>query len=68
MKTDLIRRMTRYLEDACAYHATGEKELFHYCTGKATAIRDLLEDLFEFDESEYSEHLLNMWEITDEEW
>ena len=66
--TDLIRRMTRYLEDACAYHATGEKALFQYCTGRTEAIRELLEDWYDWDESQYSEHIRNMWEITDEEW
>ncbi len=68
LKIELIRRMTRYLEDACAYHATGERELFHYSTGKATAIRDLLEDFCAIYESDFSEHIRNMWEITDEEW
>jgi hypothetical protein len=65
-KTDLIRRMNRHLEDACAYHTIREKELFCYCVGRAEAIRDLLEDYYGFFENEYSTHTSNMWEIVDE--
>ena len=68
MKIDLIRMMTQALENACAYHATGEKELFHYSAGKAESVRIILEDYFEYDSSCYSEHIVNMFEIIDEEW
>lgn len=67
MKTELIRDMTAYLENACAYHAIGEKALFHYNAGKAEAIRIILEDYFSVFECDYSEHIQNMLEIMDEE-
>ena len=68
MKLDLIRMLTNSLENACAYHATGEKDLFHDHAGKAESLRIVLEDYFDYDSSNYSEHIINMWEIIDEEW
>ena len=68
MKLDLFRMLTQALENACAYHATGEKQLFHYSAGKAESLRIILEDYFDFDSSSYSEHIVNMFEIIDSEW
>ena len=67
MQIDLIRKLNRYLEDACAYKTTREKELFLISSGRADAIRDILEEYFEFYESNYSEHTANMVEIVEYE-
>ena len=67
-KKDLIERMTNHLENMCAYHATGDMQLFHYYAGKAEAIRDLLDDFYNWDDDSASEHIKNMWEIMDEHW
>ena len=67
MKIDLIRKLNRYLEDACAYKAIGDKPLFDLSSGRADAIRDILEEYFDFSESNYSEHLLNMIDIVEYE-
>lgn len=68
MKLDLIRMLTQALENACAYHATGEKQLFHYSAGKAESLRIILEDYFDYDSGSYSEHIRNMFDIIDEDW
>lgn len=67
MKLDLIRRLNRYLEDACAYKATRDKAMFDISSGRADAIRDILEEYFDFYESDYNEHLQNMIEIVEYE-
>ena len=64
----LYEEMTRYLENMCAYLATGEKDLFRYYAGKADACRDLLEEHYNFDERYASEHIKAMWDIMDENW
>lgn len=64
----LYKDMESHLENMCAYLATGEKNLFRYYAGKADACRELLENLFNFDERYASEHIKNMWEIMDENW
>ena len=43
-KAELVARMTDYLEDACAYLATGERKMFYYSAGKANAIERMLAD------------------------
>lgn len=68
MKHDLIETMTRYLENMCAYHATGNTQLFHYYAGRADAIREILEDRYYWDERYASEHVKAMWDIMDENW
>lgn len=64
----LYNTMEKYLENMCAYHATGDQNLFRYYAGKADACRDLLEVLFDFNEHTASEHIKNMWEIMDANW
>lgn len=67
MMTDLIRKLNRYLEDACAYKTIGEKVLFDISSGRADAVRDILEEYFDFREPNYSEHTLNMIDIVEYE-
>lgn len=67
-KNDLVREMTRHLEDMCAYLATGETQLFHYCAGRADGLRRILEEYFYWDERSATEHIKNMWDIMDENW
>ena len=67
MKLDLIRKLNRRLEDACSYKTIGDKALFDISSGRADAIREILEEYFEFYESDYSEHLQNMIEIVEYE-
>lgn len=68
MKNELINTMTSYLENACAYLTTGEKQLFHYNAGKADALRTILEEHYGWDERSATEHIKNMWDIIDENW
>ena len=68
LRKHLYTEMEKYLENMCAYHATGNKDLFRYYAGKADACRDILEELFSFDERYASEHIKAMWEIMDENW
>lgn len=67
-KNTIIEKMTKYLENMCAYHATGETQLFHYNAGRADALRDLLEEFYNWDERYADEHIKNMWDIMDENW
>ena len=66
MKNELIEIMTKYLENMCAYHAIGDMKFFHYYAGKADAIRDILEENYNWDERYADEHIKNMWDIMDE--
>lgn len=68
IRKNLYEEMEKNLENMCAYHATGDKDLFIYYAGKANACRDLLEEHFNFDERHASEHIKNMWDIMDENW
>ena len=68
IRDQLYENMESHLENMCAYLATGEKNLFRYYAGKADARRELLENLFKFDERYASKHIKNMWEIMDENW
>lgn len=68
MKNELIESMEKYLENMCAYLATGNKQLFYYNAGKADAIREILEERYNWDERNASEHIKNMWDIADENW
>lgn len=68
IRKHLYETMEKHLENMCAYHATGNSDLFRYYAGKADACRDLLEEIFNFDERHASEHIKNMWEIMDENW
>lgn len=68
MKQELIRKMVDYLENMCAYLATGNKQLFHYNAGKADAIREILEESYGWDERHATEHIKAMWDIADENW
>ena len=65
-KTELIVRMTDYLEDACACLAIGEREMFYYHAGKAKAIECILDDMFIGDDEYMDEHIQNMLDIIDE--
>ena len=53
----VFSEMEKHLENACAYLATNNKLLYHYHTGKADACRDLLENLFGFDDRYATEHI-----------
>lgn len=64
----IYEEMTKYLETMCAYHATGDKNLFRYYAGEADGCRELLEELFAFDERYADEHVKAMWDIMDENW
>lgn len=68
MKNTIIDTMTHDLENTCAYLATGEKDLFRYSAGKADALRELLEEFYNWDERYATEHVKNMWDIIDENW
>jgi len=68
LRNHIYKEMEIYLETMCAYHATGNRELFRYYAGKADACRDILEEVYRFDERYASEHIRNMWEIMDENW
>lgn len=67
-KDELIVRMTGYLEDACAYLATGEWKMFYYSAGRANAIGSMLYDMFEWDDECMDEHMHNMLDIIFENW
>lgn len=67
-KQQLIDTMTSNLENMCAYHATGNTQLFHYYAGRAEAIADILRDCYLWDEDAATEHIRNMFEIMDENW
>ena len=67
-KAELIKRITEYLENACAYLATGDRKLFYYNAGKANAIENMLDDLFKWDVEYADEHIQNMLDIIDENW
>lgn len=64
----IIDTMKNYLENACAYLATGEKQLFYYSAGKADALREHLEKFYSWDERHASEHVKDMWDIIDKNW
>ena len=68
MKQELIEIMTKYLENMCAYDATGEKNLFYYNAGKADTIRSILEEQHDWDERYADEHIKAMWDIMDKKW
>lgn len=68
IRRKIYEEMTKYLESMCAYLATGEKDLFRYYAGKADACRELLEEIYCFDERHADEHVRNMWDIMDENW
>ena len=69
MKLDLIRKLNRYLEDACSHKTVRDRILFDISLGQADAIIDILEKYFDFREPNYSVHLQNMVEIVMyEEW
>lgn len=68
IRQHLYEEMTKYLETMCAYHATGDMNLFRYYAGKADGCREVLEELFNFDERHADEHVKAMWEIMDENW
>lgn len=67
-KNELIEKMTHHLENMCAYHATGNTQLFHYNAGRADSIREILEEVYGWDERYADEHIKNMWDIMDENW
>ena len=64
----MLETMTKYLENMCAYHATGDTKLFYYYAGKADAIRDILEENCNWDARCADEHIKNMWDIMEENW
>ena len=64
----IYEEMTKHLENMCAYHATGNMDLFRYNAGKADGCRKLLEEIFSFDERYADKHVKAMWEIMDENW
>lgn len=68
IRKHLYEEMTKYLETMCAYHATGEKDLFRYYAGQADACKELLEEIYTFDERYADEHVKAMWDIVDENW
>lgn len=68
LRHQLYEEMEKHLENMCAYLATGNKQLFHYYAGKADALRDILEEVFNFDERYASNHVKAMWDIMDENW
>ena len=68
IRNHIYKKMEDYLENMCAYHATGNKELFRYYAGKADACKDILEEVFSFDEEKASEHIKAMWDIMEENW
>ena len=67
-KAELIRRMTEYLENVCAYLAIGDRKLFYYNAGKANAIENMLDDMFNWYVEYADEHIQNMLDIIDENW
>ena len=68
MKNELIKTMTSHLENMCGELALGNKELFYYYAGKADAIRDILEERYNWSEHEASKHIKDMWDIMDDNW
>ena len=69
MKLDMIRKLTLYLEYACKHKAARDRSLFDILLGQASAIKVILEDYFDFYESNYSEYLRSMIEVVMyEEW
>ena len=67
-KNTLIEKLTKHLENMCAYHAIGDRKLFIYNAGRADSIRELLEEFYNWDERYADEHIKNMWDIMDENW
>ncbi|MBP3305334.1 MAG: hypothetical protein J6L24_05125 [Oscillospiraceae bacterium] len=65
MKKELINRMEKALENAMAYLTVNERTLFIYYAGQAQSLLELLEDEFGYEETQYTEHIANMWEITE---
>ena len=68
IRENIYNKMEKNLENMCAYLATGNKDLFRYYAGKADGCRDILEEIFGFDERHATEHIKNMWDIMDENW
>lgn len=68
IRQKLYEEMTKYLETMCAYHATGDMNLFRYYAGKADACKELLEEIYCFQEENADDHVKAMWEIMDENW
>lgn len=67
-KTELVNKMTKYLETMCGDLAEGNMKLFYYYAGKADALRDILEERYGWDGRFASEHIKAMWDIMDENW
>ena len=65
MKKELINRMEEALETAMAFLSLGQKRLFIYYAGQAQSLLELLKDEFGYEETQYTEHIANMWEIID---
>ncbi len=61
-------KLTKHLESMCAYLATGEKDLFKYYAGKVDGWKELLEEIFCFDEHHADDHVKAMLVIMDENW
>lgn len=68
IRNKLYKELENHLENMCAYLATGNKDLFRYYAGKADGIKEILEEVYNFDESHASEHIKAMWDIMEENW
>ena len=49
-----------------AYISIGEDKLFIYYAGQAQSILEILLEKYQYDETQYDEHIANMWEIIEE--
>lgn len=68
MKDELIKTMTQQLEEMCTHLTSSDTHLFHYCAGRADALRELLEKYYNWDERYADDHIKAMWDIMDENW
>lgn len=64
-QTDLIKRLTTYLQEAIFCHSISEKSLYDDAVSRAEALAELLEDWYDYRyENAYSEDLKSLWDLT----
>lgn len=63
-QTDLIKRLTTYLQEAIFSYSINEKSLFDDAVSRAEALAELLEDWYDYRyENGYPEDLRSLWDL-----
>ena len=65
---EAVTWMVAFLENMRVCHSIGDTKRFYYYAGKANALRDILEEYYNWDERYADEHTKAMWDIMDAEW